>query len=106
MKIERDGTFYELTAEELERAFREKERQYLCEDAELHFMEFVNGIFLAAYGFTFEDAIDEYSKDYVLPRFVERFMDEQDCNEPENAVWKRIVDEFMKEKRDEMKAKK
>ena len=71
MKITRNGVEYTLTAEELEMAFREQQRNYRIEDAKTH-AEDIPG--------------------------SEVLFSEQDCNLDENSIWDAIVWDFAKRK--------
>lgn len=110
MYIERNGEKIELTARELESAFREREHQYMLEDAKRHFCEFAIGYydygeeydedeyatadadFKNTYGFSIVDAIDERSAYYVLETLVERYADAFDCNIAENDIWQSVCE--------------
>lgn len=76
-----DITFV-LTPCELEKAYREKEKIYLSEDA----LQQCNNL-----GYTKVDDAD-------IDILVERFMEEQDCNVAENDTWYYVITEYFKGK--------
>ncbi len=90
-------TEFELTDEELEQAFRERDHQYMLEDAERQLEEYLSddadddAYMRETYLATFDELTSPESKSYSLDYLVERFSDEQDCNVAENVVWQNVI---------------
>ncbi len=72
----------ELTAAELEQAFRERDREYLYDDACRHIEDL-------GYDNTIFDDAD-------IDTIIDRFENEQDCNVPENTTWEHVIEEHIK----------
>lgn len=91
MKIERNGMSIELTAEEVEQAYRERLRNYRKDDAADHLEEMFGEEpedFVSQYGVELDDLLED---DGFLETVVERFEDSQDCNLDENTVWENVI---------------
>ena len=84
MIIIREGKSYELTAGEMEEAFRERDLKYMKEDAESHCANF-NEWHERHIAFT-EDDYEAIANEYT---------EEQDCGQTENAVYEAIVDGYV-----------
>lgn len=111
MKIERNGTEFELTEEELEAAYRERELEYRRMDCTVHLAEYfgidveaddVNATgdykrFFKVFGCTFLDAVSLDSKHCVFDLLIERFNDRFDANIDENGQWENVIDEIVRE---------
>ena len=111
MKIVRNGIEIELSDEELEAAYREREQQYRRMDCTVHLAEYfgidveaddVNATgdyerFFRVFGCTFIDAVSLDSKYCVLDLLVERFNDRFDANIDENGQWENAIDEVVRE---------
>ncbi len=85
---------YEMTEDQIEAAYRYQETHYREMDAR-HFinerLEWLNGNkdeFEKEYGVSYDDAIEDI--DYL----ASRFMDEFDCNVPENEIWDEVLGEY------------
>lgn len=108
------------TQQELERAYRERERSYLIEDAEHHLLSFlgydmdaeedsqeaaenetINQQFSDRYGYSISEAICEGSEYYCLDYLAYRFQDKMDCNLDDNSVWDNVVREFLRSEEEE-----
>lgn len=74
----------ELTAAELEQAFRERERDYRIEDAYRHIeeLEYDNTMF------------DDDDVDNIIDLYEKK----KDCNIPENTTWESIIEEYISNK--------
>lgn len=102
---------FELTSEELERAYREAEHRYWLMDAERQLLatfdeepECVEDVseedrqaFLQAYGFSIESAVDPESSDYILDTLVTRYESALDCNSAENTIWSNVIEAYLAE---------
>ena len=106
MDIIRNGVTYTLTADELEQAYREQERNYRIEDARFHLECFLQirysftgweTAFRRESGVTVEDLTNPESQHYVLDWMADQYDDRQDCNRDENSVWEEIVQETLSE---------
>lgn len=103
-----------LTADELERAYRERERKYRVMDAERQLYSFLgyeedaeegdeeyaeNLIILQqfedAHGFSLSEAVNDSSEHYLLDFLAERFLCSIDCNVPENELWRSVIQEAL-----------
>lgn len=96
MKVKSTTTdvMYEMTEDQIEAAYRYQETHYREMDAR-HFinerLEWLNGNkdeFEKEYGVSYDDAIEDI--DYL----ASRFMDEFDCNVPENEIWDEVLGEY------------
>ena len=88
------GASYMMTEDQIEAAYRYQEEHYREMDAR-HFiderLEWVDGdkdVFEKEYGVSYNDAIEDI--DYL----ASRFMDEFDCNVPENEIWNEVLYEY------------
>lgn len=110
MDIIRNGVTYTLTADELEQAFRERDKYYRIEDARIQLERFIEGryaswgysydwetAFRRESGVTVEDLTNPESQHYVLDWMADQYDDRQDCNRNENSVWEEIVQETLSE---------
>mgnify|MGYP006916194814 CR=1 FL=1 len=118
MKIKRDLTAFgkvvhtvlQLTNEELEEAYREREREYRLQDAETHLLWLVDGEpdtdaeddFTSVYGFPYTEAIDKGSEHYLLDAIVDEFERSFDCNIAENDTWQHAVETVLNDLRKEV----
>lgn len=103
-------TTVQLNATELERSYRERERQYRREDAERHLYEFCGfdpdaeegseeeaennaaaQRFADVYGFCIDEAANDSSNHYLLNDIITEFEDNFDCNQSENDIWSDAV---------------
>ena len=106
IEFEYNGKKYVMTEEELEAAYRYKERQYLKEDAlrqlnDLVFdecevdeddeVESKKQRFESVYHITYEEACE------MLDDFVDTFEDFADCNVDENQTWHNAIVEVLEE---------
>lgn len=99
-----------LDATELERSYRERERQYRREAAERHLYEFCGfnpdaeegseeeaesnaaaDAFADVYGFCIDEAANYGSEYYLLDRIVCAYEKNFDCNVPENDSWEHAI---------------
>lgn len=88
------GATYVMNEDQIEAAYRYQETHYREMDAR-HFinerLEWLNGNkdeFEKEYGVSYDDAIEDI--DYL----ASRFMDEFDCNVPENEIWDEVLGEY------------
>ena len=88
------GATYVMNEDQIEAAYRYREREYREMDAK-HFieerLEWLYGdksAFEKEYGVSYDDAIEDV--DYL----ASRFMDEFDCNVPENEIWDEVLGEY------------
>lgn len=103
--------FIELNEKEIEKAYRERERFYLLQDAERHFLESFDGEpedvedisdseqqeFLDSYGCTVAEAMDPKSSSYMLNDLVDAYEDARDCNVAENETWRYVVTKYLEQ---------
>ena len=82
-----NGKSWEMTPEQIEAAYRYKERQYRISDAKNQ-LEINADWILDEYGYS-DDEIAKYAEE-----LVERFQDNFDCNMPENSVWFNCITEM------------
>lgn len=83
-----NGKSWEMTPEQIEAAYRYKERQYRIDDA-LYQLELNADWIEEEYGYSYNEII-EFSEE-----LAERFQDYFDCNESENDAWSdRITEMF------------
>lgn len=82
-----NGKSWEMTPEQIEAAYRYKERQYRISDAENQ-LELNEDWIHDEYGYS-SDEIAEYAEE-----FAERFQDNFDCNMSENNVWINCITEM------------
>lgn len=75
-----NGKSWEMTPEQIEAAYRYKERQYRVEDAKNQ-LELNADWIEEKYGYSYDEAI-EYAEE-----LAECFQDDFDCNESENDAW-------------------
>lgn len=113
MKITRDfgaGTYtFELTPEELEKAYREQEANYRTEDARRHILDFAGydedeseeyfdnynaiTIFQERYGLSLLDLANGVGEESAAIRqdIIDKFQHIFDCNIPENDLWDNTI---------------
>lgn len=84
MIIIRDGKKYKLTPDEMRKAFREMDLEYMKEDAEEHCNDF-NEWYERDIAFTEDD----------YKEIANEFADNQDCDQPDNAVYESIVKDYV-----------
>lgn len=111
MFIERKNGKIELTAEEVEKAYRVQEHCFLLNDAKNHLASHF-GIdpdesadnqkdayqaFEDVMGYPFVDDIDDDSLLSDLEALVEWYEDRRDCNVAENDTWDGLVDKYVAE---------
>lgn len=97
MNIERNGTTIELTADEVEEAYREQLKNYRKQDAARHLNDmFSDGPeeFAQEYGVKLDDLM---VNDGFLDVAVERFEDDFDCNISENMMWENAITNVLAE---------
>ena len=88
------GATYVMNEDQIEAAYRYQERHYREMDARCFIderLERVNGDkeeFEKEYGVSYDDVIEDV--DYLASRFMEEF----DCNVPENEIWNTVLDEY------------
>lgn len=83
-----DGKSWEMIPEQIEAAYRYKERQYRIDDA-LYQLELNADWIEEKYGYSYNEIIE------FLEELAERFQDYFDCNESENDAWiDRITEMF------------
>ena len=83
-----NGKSWEMTPEQIEAAYRYKERQYRIDDA-YNQLELNADWIEDKYGYSYIEII-EFSEE-----LAERFLDDFDCNESENDMWvNRIIEMF------------
>lgn len=96
-----NGKRYEMTDDQLEAAYRFRQRQYLYMDAKVHLGQFIYGVdpealaeeeaerlemeFMGKYRMMPSDA---YSK---IGKIVSRFEKDADCNVDENSRWENAI---------------
>lgn len=108
--IEGKGYVIELTDEELEKAFRFRDKQYMKDDAKRQLLDYF-GLDIDDYD---EDELGDVQKvidekggtfnleeladnDSVLEYLVEMFSEDQDCNAAENDTWQNIIEDYLRE---------
>lgn len=85
---------YEMTEDQIEAAYRYQEEHYREMDAKRFIderLEWLDGdkdAFEKEYGVSYDDVIEDV--DYL----ASRFMDEFDCNVPENEIWDEVLGEY------------
>ena len=85
---------YEMTEDQIEAAYRYQEAHYREMDAKrfiderLEWLDGDKNAFEKEYGVSYNDAIEDI--DYL----ASRFMDEFDCNVPENEIWDEVLGEY------------
>lgn len=85
---------YEMTEDQIEAAYRYQEAHYREMDAKrfiderLEWLDGDKNAFEKEYGVSYDDAIEDI--DYL----ASRFMDEFDCNVPENETWDEVLGEY------------
>ena len=83
-----NGKSWEMTPEQIEAAYRYKERQYRIDDA-YNQLELNADWIEDKYGYSYNEII-EFSEE-----LAERFQDDFDCNESKNDAWiDRIIEIF------------
>lgn len=101
--FEHNGVLYEMTADEIEAAYRYQERMNRLCDAKRQFLEFAYGCdpdalehgdreyqeisFEEEYGFPICDGL------LMLNAFVDRYEDLFDCNVAENITWHDAIEQ-------------
>jgi hypothetical protein len=92
-----NGKSWEMTPEQIEAAYRYREREYRKMDA-LNMinerLEWVDGdkdAFKREYGVSYDETVGD--ADY----FVDEFLEKMDCNVPENEAWTEIFDSYFGE---------
>lgn len=78
------GKSWEMTPEQIEAAYRYKERQYRIEDAKNQ-LELNADWIEEKYGYSYDEAI-EYAEE-----LAECFQDNFDCNMSENSLWSSFI---------------
>lgn len=108
--IEGKGYVIELTDEELEKAFRFRDKQYMKGDAKRQLLDYF-GLDIDDYdeselkdvqsvinekggSFILENLIND---DDVLEYLVGVFSEKPDCNAAENDTWQNIVEDYLRE---------
>lgn len=105
--FEHNGVLYEMTADEIEAAYRYQERMNRLCDAKRQFLEFAYGCdpdeldhgdreyqeisFEEEHGFPISDGL------LMLDAFVDRYEDLCDCNVAENDTWRNAIQEELAE---------
>lgn len=97
------GVEYEMTAEEIEAAYRYQERQNRLLDAKRHYLLFVYGIDpdeLEQLDLEYQEANFEEEYGFPVPEgykmldaFVDRYEDLFDCNVAENDTWRNAIEQ-------------
>lgn len=88
------GASYVMNEDQIEAAYRYQEAHYREMDAKRFIdgrLEWLNGdkdAFKKEYGVSYDDVIEDV--DYL----ASRFMDEFDCNVPENEIWDEVLGEY------------
>jgi hypothetical protein len=98
MKIKVNGVEYTLTPAELEEAFREKQLEYLKNDAEAQLRDYLFRVYddnptceeLVA----FVMAKENKTEDEIFGTLARKFEKREDCETDENSVWEGVVSEF------------
>ena len=88
LKVRSSPKAEDLSPEELERAFRIRDWEYMKMDARTHIEQYVDA------GTIFDEDIT----DDVLDDLVSEFEHDQDCESPENATWGVVVQEYVRDK--------
>lgn len=99
--FEFEGKVYQMTREEIEAAYRYREREYRQSDAEIALQDFVFGCdpesmsddeceqeiarFEESYGVKYTDLLNS------IPEIVGVFFQKQDCNIEENQTWEDAI---------------
>lgn len=78
MTIVRNGTFFKLSADEVESAYREQEHIYQLADAQNHMIAYLEELDNCS--------VTEISRE-LLEKIVKRYEHSFDCNVPENDTW-------------------
>lgn len=85
---------YEMTEDQIEAAYRYQEAHYREMDAKrfiderLEWLDGDKNAFEKEYGVSYDDAIEDV--DYLASRFIDEF----DCNVPENEIWDEVLGEY------------
>nr|DAV61913.1 MAG TPA: hypothetical protein [Caudoviricetes sp.] len=85
---------YEMTEDQIEAAYRYQEEHYREMDAKrfiderLAWLDDDKDAFEKEYGVSYDDVIEDVN--YLAGRF----MDEFDCNVPENEIWDEVLGEY------------
>ena len=88
------GASYVMNEDQIEAAYRYQETHYREMDAKrfiderLEWLDGDKNAFEKEYGVSYDDAIEDI--DYL----ASRFMDEFDCNIPENEIWDEVLGEY------------
>ena len=82
-----NGKSWEMTPEQIEAAYRYKERQYRIDDA-YNQLELNADWIEEKYGYSYNEII-EFSEE-----LAERFQDDFDCDVPESEVWRNCITEM------------
>ena len=102
LKVDLGDIVNVLTEDQLEQAYRRRERFYRLKDAEDHLRDYFDDsaeVYIDDDGteVNIEMLCSKDSKYYVLEYHVDWFEDRFDCNRPENDVWNEIIREWYKE---------
>lgn len=85
---------YEMTEDQIEAAYRYQEEHYREMDAKrfiderLAWLDDDKDAFEKEYGVSYDDVIED------INYLAGRFMDEFDCNVPENEIWDEVLGEY------------
>lgn len=109
-KIERYRYVIELTNEELEKAFRFRDKEYMKEDARRQFFDYFGLDVDDYYEEELENVQEKIDKNggkfkfrvlandnETLEYLVSEFSENQDCNAAENDVWQNVIRDFLRE---------
>lgn len=100
--FEFDGKVYQMTREEIEAAYRYREREYRQSDAEVAIEYFVFGSEdpESMTDAEYKQAVDSFEEQYGVkyndlmkraPEIVDLFFQKQDCNIAENQTWEDTI---------------
>ena len=100
--FEYDGKAYQMTSEEIEAAYRYREREYRQSDAEVAIEYFAFGSEdpESMTDAEYKQAVDSFEEQYGVkyndlmkraPEIVDLFFQKQDCNIAENQTWEDTI---------------
>jgi hypothetical protein len=100
--FEFEGTVYQMTREEIEAAYRYREREYRQSDAEVAIEYFTFGSEgpESMTDAEYKQAVDSFEEQYGVkyndlmkraPEIVDLFFQKQDCNIAENQTWEDTI---------------
>ena len=100
---------FELTAEEMRKAYQEEQHNYRLCDAEAQFKDYyyrnfgpsddfaAETRFIREYGVCGDDVVNINSSHYLLERFLDTFERCHDCNNADNDAWEAAIIDTLEE---------